>query len=110
MISFFTSRSRKIKAFAATLAGEIAIKYPPALDKDMAKRPAENRLTRIIEDACNQAATFRAEERLGWIGRARLANEFRWQLTEKGYSKRFVEFATEAVLVYISRALKAPLQ
>jgi hypothetical protein len=92
-----------VEAFAKSLAEDIAKRYPPALDKDPSKRPSLNRLTRIVEDACERAQIFGAEHRLGWIGKAKLANAFRWELAELGYQKDFVEVATEAVVVHLSR-------
>jgi hypothetical protein len=95
-------KSAPVDEFAKALAGDIAKRYPPALDQDPAKRPSVNRLTRIVEDACEKAKTFRAEHRLGWLGKAKLANAFRWELTELGYRKDFVDMATEAVVVHVS--------
>jgi hypothetical protein len=92
-----------VNEFAKKLAGDIAKRYPPSLDKDISKRPSINRMTRIIEDTCRQAAEFGATGRLGWLGKARLGNAFRWELVELGYQKDFVELATEAVIVEISR-------
>jgi hypothetical protein len=92
-----------VEEFAKSLVGDIVKRYPPALDKDAGKRPSVNRLTRIVEDACTQAAGFRAEHRLGWLGKAKLANAFRWELTELGYQKDFVDMATEALVVHVSR-------
>lgn len=100
LISMFADP--KVKEFAKTLADGIAKRYPPALDQQPGKRPSVNRMTRIIEDACKQAAEFRNENRLGWLGKARLGNAFRWQLVELGYQKDFVDLATEAVVVHIS--------
>lgn len=97
-------KGQEIHGFAKSLAMEIAKRYPPALDQQEGKRPSLNRLTRIMEDACTKARQFREEQRLGWLGKARLGNTFRWELTELGYRKDFVEFATEAVVVELSRA------
>ncbi len=96
-----------VKAFAAELAQTVVKRYPPALDKDPAKRPSVNRLTRIMEDTCARAVEFRQTHRLGWLGKARLGNAFRWELAEMGYRKDFVDFATEAVIVHLSRAPSA---
>jgi hypothetical protein len=93
----------QVQQFSKDLAETIARRYPPALDKDPSKRPSVNRMTRIIEDACAEAVQFQANHRLGWLGKARLGNAFRWELTELGYQKDFVEVATEAVLVHLSR-------
>jgi hypothetical protein len=46
----------------------------------------------------NDLVSFQKEHQLGWIGKARLGNAFRWALTEKGYSKEFVEALTDGVV------------
>lgn len=104
MLKFFrANRQSKIRVFAGALADQLAKRYPPALDSQVGKRPSVNRLTRITEDACVKAVAFRDEQKLGWFGKARLGNHFRWALTELGYTKEFVDFATEALVVHISR-------
>jgi hypothetical protein len=45
---------------------------------------------------------FKSTQKLGWLGKAKLGNAFRWQLTELGYQKDFVDIATEAVVVHLS--------
>lgn len=97
------SRTVSIKAFAGQLAQQLAKRYPPALDLQPGKRPSVNRLTRIMEEACEKAVEFRDENRLGWLAKARFSNDFRWALNDLGYSREFVDFATEAVVVYLSR-------
>lgn len=92
-----------IDDFAKRLAADVAKRYPPELDKDPGKRPSVNRMTRIIEDACQKAVEFRTEHRLGWLGKAKLGNAFRWELSSMGYRKDFVDLATEAVIVHVSR-------
>ena len=108
MFNPFRSFSSRIPQFADELAQQIIQRYPPELDKDPAKRPSVNRLTRIIEDACNRAIEFQKQERLGWIARARLANSFRWNLVDAGYTKEFAEFATEALVVYLTKKPTTP--
>lgn len=104
MLSFLRAgRKSEIKEFAVDLAAQIAKRYPPALDSQPGKRPSVNRLTRITEDACVKAVAFHDQHRLGWFSRARLGNDFRWALAELGYTKEFVDFATEALVVHISR-------
>jgi hypothetical protein len=93
-----------IEEFAAKLSESIAYRYPPQIDNDRAKRPSEERLTRILEDACKRAVDFRDEHHLGWLGKARLGNALRWQLVDKGYRKDFVELATEVVVVKLSQS------
>lgn len=96
-------RRAPVDEFAKTLAGDIAKRYPPALDQQPGKRPSVNRLTRIVEDACARAVEFHAQHRLGWMAKAKLANAFRWELTELGYQKDFIDVATEAVVVHLGK-------
>ena len=96
-----------VEAFAKTLAQDIAKRYPPALDQQAGKRPSVNRLTRIIEDTCVKAMAFHSEHKLGWLGKSMLGNSFRWELREMNYQKDFVDFATEAIVVHLSRKNKA---
>lgn len=104
--SLFPSSSA-VEGFAKQLAQDIGKRYPAALDKQPGKRPSVNRLTRIMEDACAKAVEFQAQNRLGWLGKAKLGNSFRWELQEMGYQQDFVDFATEAVVVHLSRKAKA---
>lgn len=96
-------KSAPIEDFAKSLAQDIARRYPPALDREPGKRPSVNRLTRIVEDACAKVVEFQATHRLGWFGKAKLGNKFRWILTEMGYQRDFVDLATEAVIVHLGR-------
>ena len=103
MALFGSVSGKDVDQFAKQLAGVIAKQYPPALDKGGEKMLSEKRLSRILEDVCNQAAKYKSENKLGVYKKARLGNTFRWELEELGYSKRFVETATEGLVVYLSR-------
>lgn len=98
-----TSPPLSINEFAEKLTAQLIKRYPPELDNQPAKRPSVNRLARILEDACDKVVEYQAQMKLGWFGKARLSNKFRWNLLEAGYSKDFVKFATEAIVVHISR-------
>ena len=93
-------------AFAQSLARDIAKRYPPNLDQQPGKRPSINRLTRILEEACERAVDFKIKNRLGVIGKARLSNTFRWELDGLGYTKEFSSLAVEALVVSMSRKPK----
>lgn len=93
---------KDIDAFAKDLAQTIAKRYPPALDAAPEKRISANRITKVLEDALNKAADFNRANALGVYKKARLGNTFRWELKELGYSERFIEIATEGLIVYVS--------
>lgn len=99
-------RRAPVALFARELSNDIAKRYPPALDTQPGKRPSLNRLTRILEDTCKKAQDFQGSYKLGWLGKAKLGNAFRWELQNLGYSKDFIELATEALVVYISKPNK----
>ena len=96
--------SKDVDEFAKGLAQDIAKRYPPAMDQGGAERKiSQKRLTAILEETFGKASEFRKEHKLGVYKKARLGNTFRWELEELGYSKKFIEIATEGLVVYISR-------
>lgn len=95
--------SKDVDQFAKSLATEISKRYPPSLDQAKEKKISQNRVARVLEEAYRKALAFRADKELGVYRKARLGNTFRWELTELGYSKPFVDMATEGLIVYISR-------
>ena len=103
MALFGSISSKEVDQFAKELAEELSKRYPPALDKSGGPTLSEKRLSRILEDVCNKAAAFKNEHKLGVYKKARLGNTFRWELEERGYSKLFIETATEGLVVYLAR-------
>jgi len=103
MALFGAISSKDVDAFAKELAEDLSKRYPPALDQSGGQTLSEKRLTRILEDVCNKAVAFKNEHKLGVYKKARLGNTFRWALEEKGYSKKFIETATEGLVVYLAR-------
>lgn len=106
LLLFRTKRSVEVERFAKSLAEDLAKRYPPELDKNPSKHPSINRLTRILEDTSQKAAEFQQMYNLGVFGKAKLGNTFKWALTDLGYRKEFIDIATEAVIVYISKKQK----
>lgn len=100
---FGTASSRDVDAFARSLALDLAKRYPPALDQGSARKLSQKRLTAILEDTFARAVQFRTEHKLGIYKKARLGNTFRWELQELGYSEKFIETATEGLVVYVAR-------
>lgn len=104
MALFGSVSGRQIDEFAKNLALELSKRYPAALDKGGERRISQKRLTTILEDTFNRAIEFKRQHKLGVYKKARLGNTFRWELEELGYSKKFIELATEGLIVYITRA------
>lgn len=105
LFSLFSNK--EINTFAKDLVATLAKRYPAALDISPEKRVSENRLTKVLEETLAQAAEFQNKHKLGLVGKAKLGNEFRWQLKEMGYSDKFIDVATEGLMVYVTRASKS---
>ena len=103
MALFGTVSGKDVDVFAKELAQELAKRYPPALDQAGGQTLSEKRLTRILDDLCNKAVAYKNEHKLGVYKKARLGNTFRWELEDRGYSKAFIETATEGLVVNLSR-------
>lgn len=89
--------------FAKSLAESVVKRYPPALETSEQKKISVNRVTKILEDTFQKAVAYNADRKLGVYKKARLGNTFRWELKDRGYSEKFVEVATEGLIVYLSR-------
>ncbi len=101
MLNIF--KSAPVADYSRELTAKLVKRYPPSLDQKPSQKPSVNRLTRIIEETLKAAVEFQLKNKLGWLGKSKFANEFRWALTEAGYTKEFVDFATEAMVVYLNR-------
>ncbi len=98
-MGFFTGTISALpEAFALELAGKIERQFPPKSEPQLAKKGAQRRLEGVLNPIMDDLVAFQQKHHLGWIGKARLGNNFRWALTEKGYSKEFVEALTEGVI------------
>ena len=103
MALFGSVSGKDVDNFAKTLAQDLAKRYPPALDTAKEKRISQNRISKVLEDAYAKAVKFQREQHLGFYKKARFGNTFRWELKELGYSDKFVEIATEGLIVYLTR-------
>lgn len=100
--------AKDVDEFAKELAEMVAKRFPPALEKSPARRVSPNRITKVLEDTLEKAQEYGKSQRLSAYKKARLANSFRWQLKDLGYSDKFVEVATEGLVVYVTRGGSKP--
>lgn len=98
-----SASGKDVDTFATGLAQDLAKRYPPALDKGKERKISQKRLTSILEDTYTRAIEFKRQHNLGVYKKARLGNTFRWELQDMGYSEKFIEIATEGLIVYITR-------
>ncbi len=93
----------KVDAFAKSLAQDIGKRYPPAIANNPDQLVSQKRLSTILEEAFTRAHEFNREQRLGMFKKAKLGNTFKWELKEMGYDEKFVDMATEGLIVYLTR-------
>lgn len=96
------------QTFALQLAEKIERQFPPKSEPQLAKKGTQRRLEGVLQPIMNDLVGFQRANQLGWIGKARLGNAFRWALTEKGYSKEFVEALTEGVIRTVTTTKAKP--
>lgn len=94
--------SKRPVEFAEAMVEKIARQFPPTSEPQLAKKGAQRRLGAILELIMKDLEAFQNEMHLGWIGKARLGNAFRWSLSDRGYSKEFVEALTEGIVTQIA--------
>lgn len=86
--------TREIDEFATALAEDLCRRYPPA-SEGRTDPGAKQQLDVITEGLTARALRFHKEHKLGVYKKAKLANVFRWKLSDLGYSKDFVERVTK---------------
>lgn len=95
--------STEINTLAESLVNELTRRYPPSMASGEGRRLSPQAVTNILESVINKGVSKSREWNLGLFGKARLGNAFRWALTDKGYPEKFVETATEALVIYVTR-------
>jgi len=88
---------------AKSLAQDVAKRYPPAIANSPAQVVSQQRLSDILEEVFARATEFSREHKLGWYKRIMLGKDFRWELNELGYDEKFVNKATEGLILCVSR-------
>ena len=99
----FVNRSEE-KAFVVKQVEQLRKDLPPTLIAEARGKVTVNKITRSLERVYASATSFRDERSLGFVGRAVLANAFKWELKEAAYPDEFVDMATEGLIVALSKA------
>lgn len=94
---------RESPNFAKELAQELKRRYPPESERGEGKKISGKGLSNILENVFEKAVDFKQKKGVGYIGTVRMSNTFKWELEEIGYSKKFIEIATEGLVVYLTR-------
>jgi hypothetical protein len=96
MALFGFLNTRELEEFATALAADLGRRFPPASEA-RTDPGAKHQLKVIVEGLTARAIRYHETHKLGVYKKAKLANVFKWKLTELGYSKPFVEQATKEI-------------
>jgi hypothetical protein len=86
--------TKQIEEFATGLAEDLGRRFPPASEA-RTDPGVHHQIKVILEGLTARALRFHDEHKLGVYKKAKLANVFKWKLTELGYSEGFVDMATK---------------
>lgn len=88
--------TREVEEFAEGLAADFGRRFPP-ISEGRTDPGAKHQLEVITEGLVARAIRFHQEHKLGVFKKAKLANVFRWKLSDLGYSKDLVERVTKTL-------------
>jgi len=86
--------TRDLEGFATGLAEDLGRRFPPASEA-RTDPGAKHQIKVILEGLAARAVRYHDQNKLGIYKKAKLANVFKWKLTELGYSTEFVDLATK---------------
>jgi hypothetical protein len=99
---FGTISSKQIDEFAGSLVEEL-LRNAPAAPDERQKKMSEKKMLSALDSVLRRAKEFTTQNKLGVYKKARLANTFKWEMQEKGFHSDFVEFATQGLVMLITR-------
>lgn len=94
------------KALAQELSAQLIKNLSPKLMSERRQVLSANKISRLLEQAYEIAKAYQSTHKLGIIGRAALANSFRWELKSCGYPDDFINVAIEGLVVELGKNAK----
>lgn len=95
--------SGKFDALVKGIARQISVRFPPLVANDPERAVSRKRIEEILEETFAMALQSAPEDRIGFLGRAKLRNALRRELREIGYDDKFVEFAADKLIEQLTR-------
>lgn len=92
----------KVDQFAKALAHDFAKIVPMDIDALDAKKNPKT-LARGLDQIYTRALQFKQENKLGIYRKAKLANVFKWELKELGYSDKLADEITKRMAIRLAR-------
>jgi hypothetical protein len=96
--------TRELEGFATGLAEDLGRRFPPASEA-RTDAGAKQQIKGILEGLATRAARYHDQNNLGIYKKAKLANVFKWKLSELGYSADFVDRATTELATRLAASM-----
>ncbi|WP_047549791.1 hypothetical protein [Methylotenera sp. G11] len=85
----------------------LAIKLANDLSAELEKnnknpKKANEHNARSMQKICRELNQYQQKNKLNFLKKSKLANEFRWRLTEIGHQKDFVDSTTQELLMHMN--------
>jgi len=93
--------TKDLEEFATGLAIDLGRRFPPASEA-RTDPGVTHQIKVILEGLTARAVRYHEQNKLGVYKKAKLANVFKWKLTELGYSDEFVERATKQIVTRLA--------
>jgi hypothetical protein len=102
MISSFFCTSED-KALVRLLTLQLQKELPPALLENQKKVLSVNKISRLLEKTYQKLSEHYRPLKINFVKRAAIANQFKWELKNSGYSEDFIDVATEGLIVELMK-------
>ena len=99
--------TRELEGFATGLAEDLNRRFPPASEA-RTDPGASHQIKVILEGLAARAVRYHDQNKLGIYKKAKLANVFKWKLSELGYSADFVDRATQKLATSLASSKGQP--
>jgi len=92
--------TKEVTLLAIKLADELSAELEKNSNKNLRKASEHN--AKIMPKICGQLNQYQQKNKLNFLKKSKLANEFRWRLIEIGHSKEFVDSTTKELLMHMN--------
>lgn len=95
-----------VPEFVGLFVDKLVKQYPPSMDTMRKRKISVKRLTAILEGLYKEVDKVKSTGKISLFKKAKISNEVKWKLKDKGYSEEFVSLVTEGLIVYLTRKNK----
>ena len=92
------TKNARIDDFGIQLANELAKRVPLESKAPRGKKRGNEKYSKAIDHALGLTVAFQRDNKLGFYGKARMFNSFKWQLKRLGYPDDFIDTTTAALV------------